>query len=303
MKTNRFLQVAASLLAMFFSAQNLCAQDKSIQKTMDELTVKDSLLFNAVFNTCDLNTVEKTLTKDFEFWQVNGDVNHSSRQNQTEFISDIKKNFCNANGSPLKKMKRDVEPGTMRIFPLDNNEILQTGVQHFYVLTDGSKYAMVEESKFTRNWKKENGEWKMSKELDEVLNNYHTSTNSELYNTIAHMDSVLFNAYNAHDVNEIKKYFTEDLEFYHDKGGLSNYTENVAGFTQVFQSNKDIRRDLVPGTLEVYPVKNFGAMEIGEHRFCHTENGQQICGTFKFAMIWQLKNSEWKISRVISYGH
>ncbi|MBS1918081.1 MAG: nuclear transport factor 2 family protein [Bacteroidetes bacterium] len=302
-KAIRFLMATASLLVMCFSTQNLCAQNEPIQKTMDELTVKDSLLFNAALNTCDLSAIEKIITKDFEFWQMNSDLQHSSKQTEQEFLSSIKHNFCNANGSSLKKMKRDVEPGSMRIFPVDNNEVLQTGIQHFYVLADGNKYAKAEESKFTRSWKKENGEWKMSKEFDEVLNNYHTSTNTELYNTIAHMDSVLFDAYNAHDINEIKKYFTEDLEFYHDKGGLSNYTENVTGFTQVFQNNKDIRRDLVPGTLEVYPVKNFGAMEIGEHRFCHTENGQQICGTFKFAMIWQLKNGEWKISRVISYGH
>ncbi|MBS1934962.1 MAG: nuclear transport factor 2 family protein [Bacteroidetes bacterium] len=302
-KAIRFLMATSSLFILLLFAQELCAQDATLQKTMDILTVKDSLLFNAAFNTCDLNTIEKTVTKDFEFWQVNGDVNHSTKQTQPEFISSIKTNFCDAGGSPLKKMKRDVEPGSIRIFPIGNDEVLQTGIQHFYTLTDGNKYTRVEESKFTRRWKKENGEWKMSKEFDEILNNYPNHPNTELYNTIARMDSVLFNAYNAHDVNEIKKYFTEDLEFYHDKGGLSNYTENVAGFTQVFQNNKDIRRDLVPGTLDVYPVKNFGAMEIGEHRFCHTENGQQVCGTFKFAMIWQLKNGEWKISRVISYGH
>jgi|SRR5579871_2283329 len=305
MKTKyiRFLMPASALFFMIFITNNLCAQNEAVQKTMDELAVKDSLLFNAAFNTCDINTIEKTITKDFEFWHVPGDVKFASKQTQPEFISSIKTNFCDAKGLPLRKMKHDVESGSIRVFTIDDNQVLQTGIQHFYILADGNKYVRVEESKFTRTWKKENGEWKMSKEFDEVLNNYPTHPNTELYNTIAHMDSVLFNAYNAHDVNEIKKYFTDDLEFYHDKGGLSNYTDNIKGFTQVFQDNKDIRRDLVQGTLEVYPVKNFGAMEIGEHRFCHTENGQQICGTFKFAMIWQLKNGEWKISRVISYGH
>jgi hypothetical protein len=53
----------------------------------------------------------------------------------------------------------------------------------------------------------------------------------------------------------------------------------------------------------VYPVNNFGAMEIGAHKFCHLENGKQDCGTFKFAMIWKKTEDGWKISRVISYGH
>ncbi|WP_156175988.1 hypothetical protein [Hymenobacter terrenus] len=30
----------------------------------------------------------------------------------------------------------------------------------------------------------------------------------------------------------------------------------------------DITRTLVPGSLEVYPVKEYGAMHMGVHRFC-----------------------------------
>jgi hypothetical protein len=304
MKTKyyRFLAVVPLLLLALFSAKNVQAQDATIQKLLDELTAKDSLLFNAAFNTCNLSQVENLITKDFEFHQTKGDVRYTSTQTQPDFLSSIKTNFCD----PTKvspKMKREVEPGTMRVYSIDNNEVLQTGIQHFYVQGEGKKFTLVEESKFTRTWKKQDGDWKMSKEFDEIINNYTSHPNTELYNTILHMDSVLFNGYNTHNVDEIKKYFTEDLEFYHDKGGLSSYADNIKGFIQVFKDNKDIRRDLVPGTLEVYPVKNYGAMEIGEHRFCHTENGNQDCGTFKFAMVWQLKNGEWKISRVISYGH
>jgi hypothetical protein len=125
----------------------------------------------------------------------------------------------------------------------------------------------------------------------------------ELYNEIFRADSALFAAYNAHNVEKMKPFFSEDMEFYHDLGGLSNYAQNVAAFTNIFTQNTDIRRDLVPGTLEVYPIKNYGAIEIGAHRFCHTENGQMICGTFKFTMVWQQKDGQWKLTRIISYGH
>ena len=47
----------------------------------------------------------------------------------------------------------------------------------------------------------------------------------------------------------------------------------------------DIRRDLELGSLQVYPIKDYGAMEIGRHRFCHKENGKDDCGTFGFAMV------------------
>jgi hypothetical protein len=59
----------------------------------------------------------------------------------------------------------------------------------------------------------------------------------------------------------------------------------------------------VEGSLEVHPIKDFGAIHIGKHTFCHWENEKNDCGTFKFLMIWQKKNGGWKISRVVSYDH
>jgi len=131
----------------------------------------------------------------------------------------------------------------------------------------------------------------------------HSGDAGELYNTIANMDSVLFNAFKSRDVEKLKTLFTEDLEFYHDLSGLTNYTQNMEAFKSTAEKNNDLKRELIPGSLEVYPVKDFGAMQIGEHRFCHTENGKPDCGIFKFVHIWKKVNGGWKISRVVSYGH
>ena len=113
----------------------------------------------------------------------------------------------------------------------------------------------------------------------------------------------MFDAYNAHDVERLMAYFTGDLEFFHDTGGLSGFEQTRAGLTNVFANNKDIRRTLVPGSLEVYPIKDYGAIEIGAHEFCHTENGKPDCGTFKFVQVWRYADGSWKIARVVSYGH
>jgi ketosteroid isomerase-like protein len=126
---------------------------------------------------------------------------------------------------------------------------------------------------------------------------------SEVFQTIARMDQMIFDAFNAHDVDRLMSYFTEDLEFYHDTGGVQNYRQNAEGFKKMFASMPDMRRDLVKESLEVYPIKDFGAMEIGQHRFCHKENGKDDCGTFGFAMVWKKVGDSWKISRVLSYGH
>lgn len=117
------------------------------------------------------------------------------------------------------------------------------------------------------------------------------------------MDTAIFDAFNAHDVDKLMALFTDDLEFYHDTGGLTNYQQTADGFRKMFAGTPDIRRDLVKESLQVYPIKDHGALEIGCHRFCHKENGKDDCGTFEFAMIWRKVGDSWKISRVLSYGH
>jgi len=126
---------------------------------------------------------------------------------------------------------------------------------------------------------------------------------TELFETIVRLDGEIFGAFNRHDVARLMALFTEDLEFYHDSGGLSNYAQNAEDFKKMFASTPDIRRDLEPGSLQVYPIKDYGAMEIGRHRFCHKENGRDDCGTFGFAMVWRKTGDSWRISRVLSYGH
>jgi len=141
-----------------------------------------------------------------------------------------------------------------------------------------------------------------------IPDNQHTTksiVSKELYDAIAQMDSVMFSAFNAHDIELLKSTFSKDLEFYHDKGGLADYQQTMENFRTLFEKNKQtgLRRDLVKGSLEVYPIKDYGALEICLHRFCHVENGKVDCGTFKNVMIWQKKDGQWKVTRVISYDH
>ncbi len=124
-----------------------------------------------------------------------------------------------------------------------------------------------------------------------------------LYDEIARMDAAMFDAFNAQDIDTLMALFSSDLEFYHDKGGLQSYSEVTAGFQRLFAQKNGLRRDLVKGSLEVYPIKGYGAIEVGEHRFCHSEAGQPDCGTFKFLHVWKENGGKWQVTRVVSYGH
>jgi ketosteroid isomerase-like protein len=124
-----------------------------------------------------------------------------------------------------------------------------------------------------------------------------------LSDEIAAMDKAMFEAFNAHDLDRLMPFFSDDLEFFHDTGGLLTKADAMEGFWSNFARNNGLRRDLVPGSLEVVEIKGYGAVEIGAHRFCHLENNKQDCGTFKFLHVWRKTDAGWKVTRVISYGH
>lgn len=128
-------------------------------------------------------------------------------------------------------------------------------------------------------------------------------TSSELYHEIEQMDEIMFNAFNEKDFKKFKSLFTNDLEWFQDNGGLLNYETVFTNFSNMFKNENKLTRKLVKGTLEVHPIKDYGAIETGMHEFRHMENGKEEIGTFKFLMIWQKKDNQWKISRVVSYNH
>ena len=124
-----------------------------------------------------------------------------------------------------------------------------------------------------------------------------------LFIEIARMDSALFDAFNSKNLLKFQSLFSKDLEWFQDNGGLLRYKTVFANFVTMFKQQPDLKRELVPGSLEVHPVKDYGAIQTGMHRFRHFENGKEEAGTFKFLMIWRKKDGLWKITRVVSYDH
>ncbi|MBX2966730.1 MAG: nuclear transport factor 2 family protein [Cyclobacteriaceae bacterium] len=131
----------------------------------------------------------------------------------------------------------------------------------------------------------------------------HAQHNNELFTKIHALDSTLFTAFNTCDIETFKSMFATDLEFYHDKGGLTGYEHTVNAIKGNCERKLGLVRTLVPGSMEVYPIGDYGAVQIASHQFCHVENGKNDCGIFKFIHVWKNDKGTWKISRVISYDH
>jgi hypothetical protein len=122
-----------------------------------------------------------------------------------------------------------------------------------------------------------------------------------LFQTMSALDTKLFDAYNHCDLETLGAMVSDDLEFYHDKTGLS---VGKPAFLDAIKKNicGKVHRTLVQGTLEAYPLNGYGAVEIGVHRFTHS-GPDDVLGEAKFVMIWQNKDGSWLITRVISYDH
>jgi hypothetical protein len=130
--------------------------------------------------------------------------------------------------------------------------------------------------------------------------------------TILHLDSAFWNAYNSCDSAHFKDFFTDDVEFYHDKGGVTTdakslieaLNKNICG-----NANSHLRREAVAGTVKVYPMRNgdqmYGAIISGQHGFYITEKGKPEfhSGDADFTQLWVLKDGVWKMSRILSYNH
>lgn len=122
-----------------------------------------------------------------------------------------------------------------------------------------------------------------------------------LTSTISALDTRVFNAYNRCDLATFGSYFSPNVEFYHDMGGATFDRKTVIDNTKKYICGK-VRRELITSSLRVYPIKDFGAIEEGEHRFCQISGGE--CeGVAKFVMIWKQTGPNWQLTRVMSYGH
>jgi hypothetical protein len=118
---------------------------------------------------------------------------------------------------------------------------------------------------------------------------------------IAALDGKVFDAYNRCDLPTFSRYFDPKVAFYHDNGGATFEREAMVDGVRKYICGK-VRRELIPASFRVFPIKDYGAIEEGEHRFC--ELATQRCeGIAKFVMVWARRDGGWEITNVLSYGH
>jgi hypothetical protein len=135
----------------------------------------------------------------------------------------------------------------------------------------------------------------------------------ELTARIAARDAAFFELFfTGCDPAKARSFVTDDIEFYHDKGGVVTRSGDafIADYAKDCAAKKKpdawrSRRELVAGTLKVWPVPGFGAIEQGEHVFYERQGDgpEKLVGRALFTQLWQLTPDGWRLSRIFSYDH
>ncbi|MGI4843484.1 MAG: nuclear transport factor 2 family protein [Janthinobacterium lividum] len=137
-------------------------------------------------------------------------------------------------------------------------------------------------------------------------------TNDNWEATVREFDRDYWKAFNACEVQKQTRMNAEDLEFYHDIGGVMRGRASFAEATAkniCGRSDWRLRRAEVPGTVKVYPLRSngdvYGAVISGEHYFYQTNKGQPetLEGKAGFTHTLLLKNGVWQVARVLSFDH
>lgn len=297
------------LLTTGFGIPSAHAQSaKGSDELYHQLAGKDSLLFDMVFSTCKVETMGSVLSKDFVFFHDNGYDGLTMDQNLSNFMSNIQR-FC-ANRD--NRMRREIEKGSLQVFAVSNVEAMQTGVQRLYLIPKDQPERLIEVSKFIRTWKKTDGAWKMTQETDYLVKTSfdppskryeptpYVPSSEPLYEVIVRMDSLYFDTYNTCNLEKMAAMTADNIEFYHDRGGLTTSKEELIASIKKNICGR-VTRELVPGSIEVYPIPNYGAVEIGYHKF---HNNREPVGTpskaSKFITLWHNEGGTWKMARVVS---
>src|SRR5882672_3810426 len=89
--------------------------------------------------------------------------------------------------------------------------------------------------------------------LTSTFNMLSAQNESDITRLITTKDSLFWVSYNSCDTEFMKQFIADDVEFYHDKGGITNGGENLINTIKKNLCSNDafrLRREAVKGTVK-----------------------------------------------------
>lgn len=120
-------------------------------------------------------------------------------------------------------------------------------------------------------------------------------------------DAGFWRAFNRCDAEAMSRFLADDVEFYHDRTGLTLGRRAVVNSLMKGPCGTPglhVRREAA-GRPAVDPVPGHGAIVTGVHRFYakRGESPEYLDGDAQFAVVWRKAGTRWEMRRVLSYAH
>ncbi len=121
-------------------------------------------------------------------------------------------------------------------------------------------------------------------------------------------DAAFWRAFNQCDAATMGKLLADDVEFYHDKTGLTQGKKAVVRSLMKGPCGTpglNVRREIVAASVTVDPVPGHGAIVSGVHSFYAKQGdaAEQLDGHARFSIVWRKMGARWEMRRVLSYAH
>jgi ketosteroid isomerase-like protein len=121
-------------------------------------------------------------------------------------------------------------------------------------------------------------------------------------------DARYWQAYNACDLRKMGDLLTDDVEFYHDKTGLTASKSAVLDSLRkgpCADPASHLRREAVDVSIRFHPLAGGFALLSGTHRFHVRKTGEaeRLDGQAEFTNVWQSVDGQWRMRRILSYAH
>ncbi|MCC8687148.1 DUF4440 domain-containing protein [Xanthomonas campestris] len=121
-------------------------------------------------------------------------------------------------------------------------------------------------------------------------------------------DAAFWKAYNACDLPAAGKLLSADVEFYHDKTGLTRTRDGLLESLRkgpCADPNMRLRREAIDTSLAFHPLSRGFALLSGQHRFYVQRAGapESLDGQASFTTLWIADGGQWRMHRVLSYAH
>ena len=134
-------------------------------KTTPELTAAvldlDTRLFGAVFDSCDASQLRSLVADDFEFYH---DKHGLSATSGTQFGDNVRGMCARQQTGEDYLARRELDTASSEVFAMSNYGAIHTGVHRFYMLEPGKPEKLVEISRFSNLWHKDDqGNWTLTR--------------------------------------------------------------------------------------------------------------------------------------------